>query len=61
MNKIQLSKFVLKRSTESAMLLTVTFLVWGVMKGSTVLVAAYGLMAFTVALMTVKYVNAQYM
>ena len=61
MNKIQLSKFVLKHSTESAMLLTVTFLVWGVMKGSTVLVAAYGLMAFTVALMTVKYVNAQYM
>ena len=61
MNKIQLSKFVLKRSTESAMLLTVTFLVWGVMKGSTVLVAAYGLTTFTVALMAVKYVNAQYM
>lgn len=61
MNKIQLSKFVLKHSTESAMLLTVTFLVWGVMKGSTVLVAAYGLTAFTVALMAVKYVNAQYM
>lgn len=51
MNKIQLSKFVLKHSTESAMLLTVTFLVWGVMKGSTVLVAAYGLTAFTVASM----------
>ena len=61
MNKVKISKIVMKRSTETAMLLATCFLVWGAMQNSPVWVGAIGLIAFTAALLVVKYINARYM